>query len=189
MDAKLEEVWDEVFGSAGEGKPAPVGAKPPQKVSYTHDGVIDQIIAAPHMSQGQLAAMFGYTQAWLSTVMGSDAFKARLAQRRGEIIDPTLGMTVKERFTALTERSLEVLQEKLSAPSANIPDQLALRAAELGAKALGVGQPTLVVPLAPAGHLENLAQRLVSLQAQVQATGPGGVSPALETTFIEVIEG
>lgn len=162
----LEEFEAELLAE-GEARP-PVGAIRPTKLRYTHEAVIDMIIAEPGVSQGKLAAMFGYTQGWLSTVMGSDAFKAKLAERRAEVVDPVLQMSLNERFSSMVEKSLEVLQEKLSQPALQVPDQLALRAAELGAKALGLGgnQTAQVVVMQP-DHLEGLAGRLMALQAKV----------------------
>lgn len=114
-------------------------SSPVRKVNYTHDALIDLIIANPGASQGQLARMIGYTQPWVCTVMSSDAFKARLNARRAEVIDPVLVATVKERMDALANRSVEVLLEKLSGPISTIDNNLALKAAELGAKSLGMG--------------------------------------------------
>ena len=163
MDAMLdgmEEFEREVY--------APVGAIRPTKLRYTHEAMIDMIIAEPGISQNKLAAIFGYTTGWLSTVMGSDAFKAKLAERRGELVDPVLKLSIDERFRGMVEKSLEVLQEKLSQPALQVPDQLALRAAELGAKALGMGgnQATVIVPVQQ-DHLEGLAGRLLALQSRV----------------------
>jgi len=166
MNARDGEDWLEEL--EGAEKQPPVGARPPAKLRYTHEAVIDMILADPGISQGKLAAMFGYTQGWLSTVMGSDAFKAKLAERRGELVDPVLALSIEERFRGVVEKSLEVLQEKLSQPALGVPDQLALRAAELGAKALGLGgnQPAPIV-MVPQDHLEGLAGRLLALQSRV----------------------
>ena len=102
----LEGLKEELLAE-GEARP-PVGAIRPTKLRYTHEAVIDMIIAEPGVSQGKLAAMFGYTQGWLSTVMGSDAFKAKLAERRGELVDPVLKLSLDERFRGMVEKSLEV---------------------------------------------------------------------------------
>ena len=67
-----------------------------QRVKYTHDALIDMIIANPAVSQGQLATAFGYTQGWLSRVMNSDAFQARLAARKMEVVDPQLVLSIDE---------------------------------------------------------------------------------------------
>ncbi len=151
----------------------PRGAQPPKKVNYTHDAVIDQIIARPGISQGQLAQMFGYTQSWLSVVMSSDAFRERLAERRGEVVDPAITASVEERFRAVTLRSLEVLQEKLSQPAQNVPDNLALRAMELGARGLqvgGFGGAKIEVTQVSSGEdrLARLAERLGSFVRQAR---------------------
>jgi len=136
-----------------------------QKISYTHDAMIDLIVAHPGISNNELAARFGYTAAWCSMIKSSDAFKARLAARRTELVDPTITATLEDRIRAVTERSLEVIAEKLEAPAAFIPDALVMRAAEFGAKSLGIGQ-TPPAPAANPNHLEELAERLVALQSK-----------------------
>lgn len=138
-----------------------VAARPTiAKVRYTHEDCVDCILANPGVSQNDLAARYGYSAAWISVVINSDVFQAKLAERRAELVDPVLRATIEERFRALAVRSLEVLQEKLSAPSHQVPDQLALQAAKLGKEALGLGAAP--PPPAPsADGLSILAERLV----------------------------
>lgn len=143
----------------------PEPRQPIQRLNYNHEACVDYIIAHPEATQNEIAARFGRSPSWLSVVMRSDAFKARLAARRAEVVDPALEATVQERFEALTVRSLEVLQEKLALPSSEVPAQLALQAAALGAKSLGLGvagAPTTVPPAADS--LALLAHRLLDLQ-------------------------
>lgn len=136
-----------------------------QKVRYTHTDMIDFLIANPGVSQGVLAARYGYSEGWLSNVMASDAFKTALAARREQLVDPTLVQTIEERFRGLTLQSLDRLQQKLAAP--NCSDNVVLKAVELGAKALAIGGNAPPPP--PAGdHLAKLAERLVALQSNVQ---------------------
>jgi hypothetical protein len=106
------------------------------KLNYSHDAMIDLILAEPWLSQGEIAARFGYSQSWLSIVMSSDVFKDRLAARKKEIVDPTITASVEERFEAIARRSAAVVLEKLEAAPA--PD-FALKALELSSKALGFG--------------------------------------------------
>ena len=143
------------------------GARPP-KIRYSHDGMIDMIVAEPWISQNELALRFGYTASWVSTIMTSDAFKAKLELRKDEIVDPVLRMGLEERFKAVTQRSLEILMEKLQAPAAFIPDNLVLQAAALGAKSLGLGQVKEVSGTPPANGLDQLADRLIALQRGIQ---------------------
>lgn len=145
-----------------------------QKVRYSHAAMVDAIISNPAVSQNELAGMFGYSVPWVSNVMASDAFQAHLAQRKDELIDPVLRMTIEERFKALVQRSLEVLQEKLSRPSTMIPDNLALQAAALGARSLGLGRTEAPPPPPTADRLQTLATRLIVLQRDIRTKVQNG---------------
>ena len=148
-----------------------LGARPP-KLRYSHEALIDLMIAQPTLTQNQLADRFGYTPAWISTIITSDAFQAQLAARRKAVVDPILCATVEEQFKAVTQRSLTILQEKLNRPAVEIPDQLAIQSLAIAAKAAGFGART-DLPQSPvsvhvhlnemAGNLRNLLQREKSL--------------------------
>jgi len=135
-----------------------------KKLNYTHEALVDLMVSHPELNQNQLASAFGYTAAWLSTIVCSDAFQARLAQKREEIIDPVLRLTVEERFKAMVNRSFEVLMEKLHAPQ--VSENVAIRCAEMGARVLAVkaGKDQLPPPLPPGERLTKLAGRLRDLQ-------------------------
>lgn len=136
-----------------------------QKMSYTHDDMIDYLISHPACSQGELAARYGYSQGWISNVMASDAWQSRLAARREQLVDPTLRMSVEERMRGVTLKSIEVVMAKLSAPV--VSDTVALKAMELGAKSIGLGVEK--APQTPAAdHLAQLANRLIDLQAGIR---------------------
>lgn len=141
-----------------------------KRISYTHEAMMELIITRPELDQNEIAAHFGYSPSWISNVLASDAFQSRMAARREEVIDPELRATLEERFRALAIRSLQVLQEKLSKPA--VSDQVALRAAELGARACGVGGFGAANPSpgpSPAqDRLERLANRLIILQSTVR---------------------
>tara|TARA_R110000868_G_scaffold301_3_gene2519 strand:- start:1605 stop:2069 length:465 start_codon:yes stop_codon:yes gene_type:complete len=135
------------------------------KIRYTHTDMIDFIIANPGVSQGALAIRYGFTQAWVSNVMASDAWQSAMAKRREELVDPTLVATIEERFKGIVHLSQQRLMEKLEQP--NVPANVCLKALELGAKALGVGGNA--PPAAPASdHLAQLANRLIDLQSNVR---------------------
>lgn len=155
----------ELAGGAHLKNPADRGATMGRlkRCNYTHDALIDLIIEHPELDQNELAAAFGYTPGWISNILASDAFQAKMALRREAVIDPDLKATIEERFRALTIRSLQVLQAKLNAPQ--VSDNVALRAAELGAKALGIGgHAAPKIPEDP-DRLARLAERLLQLQS------------------------
>jgi hypothetical protein len=107
------------------------------KVGYTHDAMVDQLIATPHISQGELASIFGYSQTWVSQVINSDAFQARLAHRKEQLADPLIIRSIEERFRAVAQRSLDIVLEKLDSPA--VTPKFALEAAKLSSDALGYG--------------------------------------------------
>jgi len=107
------------------------------KISYTHDAMIDLIVANPMIKQQDLARHFGYTPGWICQIMQSDAFQDRLAARRKEIVAPVVTQSIEERFKGLVARGQEILQEKLDGP--NPPTELALKVVEAGSRALGYG--------------------------------------------------
>ena len=112
-------------------------AQPIAKVSYTHDAMIDLIIASPAISQGKLAQHFGYTQGWVSQIMSSDAWKVRLAERKGELSDPTVVATVMERLEGLARHSVNMIQQSMDANPGKV--DVALKALEISTRALGYG--------------------------------------------------
>jgi hypothetical protein len=110
-----------------------------QVFSYAPDLMVDLIVQNPSWDMKQLGQVFGQTAGWVSKVLSTKAFQDALEPRRSEVLNPEFAMTLDERFQALTIRSLSVMQEKLEAGKA-LPDLTILKAAELGVKALGMGQ-------------------------------------------------
>lgn len=151
-----------------------------KRVRYTHQAMIDLIIEHPEFSQNQLAAEFGFSAGWVSNILASEAFQAAMAARRDEIIDPELKATIKERFEALARASLDVLMHKLRQPA--VSDTVALRAAELGAKAIGIGghAPAADKVESSADRLERLAKRLEVLNAASKGATINGEARILD---------
>lgn len=110
-----------------------------EKVSYSHDKMIDLIIANPRIKQDHLAQYFGYTPAWVSRIMSSDAFRLRMEQRREELVNPIITATLEERFADLALRGAAIMQEKLDNPAVMVTFADAAKAVEIGAKGLAVG--------------------------------------------------
>lgn len=149
-----------VLAQAAEG-----GSKRPgiARLRYSHEDCIDRMLTSPGIAEGELAQIYGVTAAWMSIVINSDAFRTRMAARREELIDPMLAASLNERFGALAAKSVEILLEKLNQPAEKISDKLALEAASLGAKAVGLGMPTAPSGPSATDHLASLAHRLVDL--------------------------
>jgi len=122
--------------------------KPPRDLKMgtkpIHEAIIDAIIAQPQVKAPALAAQFGYSVEGIRVLMRTDAFREKLAERKGEIVDPLLTATVEERLNALADLSIQRLLEKLQA---NPTDKLVTDSVELSTRALGYGarqQPVAV---------------------------------------------
>lgn len=132
------------------------------------------ILAHPELSNTELGVRFNRSREWIGRVRQSDLFKEHILARRQEIVDPTLIATVEERLRMVADASLEKLLDKLTKPADEIPDNLLIAAAQLGAKGLGVGgfashsAPSAPPPAPPQERLERLRDRLLKLQGTPQ---------------------
>lgn len=139
-----------------------------QRVRYTHDAMIDLLIANPAISQNEIAKHFNYSVPWVSRVFCSDAFQARLAARREELVNPVLAQGVEDRIKGLAMQSLEVLENKLAATQS--PD-LALKIFELSTKAAGYGARSSNVAVQQ-NFVVTLPNKIESAQAWADAHRP-----------------
>lgn len=114
------------------------------KVSYTHDAMIDLIVADPSVSQGAIAAHFGYSEGWISQVFTSDLFLKRLQERKAELVDPALRASIEKRLEGLAHLSLNIVMEKLEATRSGA---YAMEALELSTKSLGYGARHAAAPV------------------------------------------
>lgn len=165
------DILNEVLGQAMRPATSLLSGEEPRpqaiaKLRYTHEAMVDLIIANPAISQNELARTFGFSAPWVSRVLASDAFQLKLAERSKEMVDPELRQSVELQFKGLVLRSLEILQEKLDRPAADIPDNLALRALEVSSRAAGYGAKQESPPPSRTDvhlHLESLGGNLVQL--------------------------
>lgn len=128
---------------------------------YSHEAMVKFIVANPGASHAALASHFGKGRGWFTSLLASDGFQQALDPVRHLVPDPTITATMEERFRSLTLRSIAVLQDKMDSPDCS--DVVALKAAEIGVKALGMGQvKEQAAPAAPVGTVDTLAERLVS---------------------------
>lgn len=136
------------------------------KLRYSHDAMVDLILAEPWISQNDLAAKFGYSASWVSQIIASDAFQAKYAERSKALVDPAVLASVNERFRGMVLRSQEILMTKLGVAAKDVPDNLALRTLELSSRALGYGAVPAAPPAKPAEihlHLEAMGEQLTGL--------------------------
>lgn len=126
-------------------KPEPPAIRDPgsnqrlQRVRYSHEAMIDVLIAEPATTQRELAAMFDRTEGWISIVLNSDVFQARLAERRELEVIPHVTASIKTRINAIASESLQRIHERLLDQAKPPKDEFLLATAKLATDALGYG--------------------------------------------------
>lgn len=172
-DNAEEALFAELMTPSAPRTPAPRQAI--QKVHYSHDAMIDQIIANPAISQNELASIFGYSVGWISQVVNSDAFQARLAQRKAELTDPILIESLELQFKGILSLGLEKMRNRLE--QEEVPDNFVLRSVDLASRSLGYGAKKDQTP--PESNLNeklvDLSQNLVALMRKTRNPSEGRV--------------
>lgn len=85
------------------------------RLTYTHEAMIDLILREPSVRPGELATLFERSPGWISRILNSDSFQARLAERKSALVDPSITRALNNRFRSLAIQSTQVLQERLDA--------------------------------------------------------------------------
>lgn len=153
------------------------------KTRYSHEAMADIILANPAISQNELAAYFGYSAGWISTIITSDAFQSYLATRKEQVIDPVLRGAIEESFRGLVIRSIEILRHKLNA---DVDGGFALEVMKHSAKALGYGARLEIK--GTVNHTHSLMQVISSLppaaSERVVSEVPQPALPGITTGII-----
>lgn len=84
-----------------------------QRISHTHEQVMNWLILNPQRSLRECADEFGYTQAWLSTLIHSDIFQAKLRERQEEVFS-RVASSIPQKLAAVTHVALEKLADKVA---------------------------------------------------------------------------
>ena len=83
-------------------------------IKGVHEAFADYMLINPGCTLREMAAVFGYSIAWICTVINQDMFKAYFAERRGDInasIAEDLPTKLAAAAHLATERLIEVLEK------------------------------------------------------------------------------
>lgn len=155
-----------------------------KNVSHTHEAIMNWMLVNPEQPLRMCAAHFGYSQAWLSSLIHSDLFQARLKEKQDAIMSNIAGdITSKLKVTA--DLALDRINTQLEISS---DPRFNLEAAKLALTHLGFGAKNLAAPGA-IGNAQNVQQNfyvaspadLVAARGRI-AGGGGPVStvPSLD---------
>lgn len=85
---------------------------PIQRVTYSHEALINWMVENPDRPLRDAAAYFGYSQGWLSCIIHSDVFQAKLARRQEEVF-AQIAQDIPSRLRGAADLALNGLTEKL----------------------------------------------------------------------------
>lgn len=77
--------------------------------------MVDVILSDPTVTPQELAEIFGYSRAWISRILASDAFAARLAARKAAVVDPIIVQSLNKKMESIVIQSAHLVQDKLDA--------------------------------------------------------------------------
>lgn len=150
-----------------------------QNISNTHEALITFLIANPQAKLRDVAAEFGYSQAWLSSLMRSDLFQARLRERQDEVF-AGVAQEITEKLKSVADIGLEKLATQLEMSE---DPRFIMESTKLALTNLGFGSKT--GPVAGTVNAQNVQQNFyVASAADLEAArgrimgsgGPGSPS-------------
>lgn len=83
------------------------------KISYSHEALMNWLLVNPDRPLRDAAAYFGYTQAWISTVIHSDIFQAKLFARQEKVF-AQVAQDLPTKLAGAAHIALERMTEKLT---------------------------------------------------------------------------
>ena len=84
-----------------------------QRISHTHEMIINWLVLHPQLSLRECADHFGYTQPWLSQLIHSDIFQAALRARQIEVAS-RVAASIPEKLQAAADIALTKLGDALA---------------------------------------------------------------------------
>ena len=84
-----------------------------QKVSHKHEALLNHMLANPTQPLKEVAMAFGITQSWLSVIVHSSSFKARMQEAKGQVFEDAVMHPIQDKLLGAahtaTERLLELV--------------------------------------------------------------------------------
>jgi hypothetical protein len=158
-----------------------------ENMALAHEMMADEYLVNPTITQQQLAEKFGYSRNWVSEIVDSAVFKAHLARRRAELVEPVLRdeiLKFRQLSVGNAVRAAEVVRTKLARPDSEISETFALRVYETHTRSLGLDKkPDEGEEAEPfEERLERLSQHLSAIWDKKRASAMRAEAVDGETT-------
>lgn len=114
-----------------------------KRLNHRHRAIIDWILANPERSLGDCARALGYSQAWLSTVIGTDLFRDEFARRRAGLEEQE-DREIVGKLRRVAKSTLDLMATRLESGANDgdpVSDQLLIQGSREALRALGYGGP------------------------------------------------
>jgi hypothetical protein len=105
-------------------------------ISHSHEAIVDYVVGHPFDSIEDVAKAIGYSSNQVGLAFKSDSFKARVRERRAELLDLELISDIEGRLKELASVSMWVIKNDLVK---NRDVDVALKSLETSTNALGYG--------------------------------------------------
>lgn len=106
-----------------------------ERLSHRHLAIMDYMLANPQEKMGSVAAYFRVTPAWLSTVVNSDLFKNRFADRRAAM-ETYQQASLSQKLFEIAEDGLGAIHD--SVRDSEVDPKTKLDASRLALEAMGI---------------------------------------------------
>ena len=123
------------------------------KVSIKHDAILDYLLVHPAEKLGDVAVYFGMSQAWLSVIIHSDAFQAKLAEKSDECFHSSI-LPLREQLMGVAQVGVEKLGQVMENASPVTDKQFIVDTTDSILKNLGYS-PKSANPQPPSGNTTN----------------------------------
>ncbi len=158
-----------------------------QRVSIKHDAILDYLLVNPAQKLGEVAKKFDVSAPWLSVIIHSDAFQAKLAEKDGICFSTTI-VPLREQLMGVAQVGVEKLGECLENASAVSDKQFIADTTDSILKNLGYS-PKSVAPASPSGNTTNNNVFIVDKMALASAREKMRTVPSGDLLGEKVVDG
>ena len=82
-------------------------------MSHKHEDILNYLLLHPTQKMGEVAAHFGVTFPWLSTIVHSHAFQDQLKRRQDEVFNSAVLAPIEDKLGAAAQVTLDAYLEKV----------------------------------------------------------------------------
>jgi hypothetical protein len=160
-----------------------------QKVSVKHDAILDYLLANPATRLGDVARHFGVSQPWLSVIVHSDVFQARLQEKSQDMFHGTV-VPLREQLLGVAHVGVEKLGEALENASAISDKEFIADTTDSILKNLGYSPRSAAPGSSPPAVVNNVmvVDRDTLAEAREKMRGIPDPRPALDAPTLSLEE-